>query len=147
MTFEGDEVLIPNRLLFENPLKNYYKTKTRRVDLEVGVSYAENLDRVEEITKKAIENLPNLADDTPVQVIYKEFGGSSINLQVRYWVPYLEYYQYLKGKSDGIKAIKNAYDKNDIAIPFPIRTLDFGIKGGKSLTKSLIDQAQVAESN
>lgn len=147
MTFEGDEVLIPNRMLYENPLKNYYKTKTRRVDLEVGVSYAEDLDRVEKITKEAISSLDDLAEDTEVQVIYKEFAGSSINLQIRYWVPYHEYFQFLKGKSEGIKAIKKAYDKNDIAIPFPIRTLDFGIKGGKSLTKSLIDQSQVVESN
>jgi small conductance mechanosensitive channel len=31
--------------------------------------------------------------------------------------------------------IKKAYDENDITIPFPIRTLDFGIKGGTTLQK------------
>jgi len=146
-TFDGNEVLLPNRYLFENAVKNYYRTKTRMVQLDVGVSYAEDLDRVEEITQKAIESMDKRVADADVQVIYKEFGGSSINLEVRYWVPYDTYYQYLKGISEGIKAIKKAYDKNNISIPFPIRTLDFGIKGGKSLSKSLIDQAQVVESN
>ncbi len=146
-TFDGNEVLLPNRYLFENAVKNYYRTKTRMVQLDVGVSYAEDLDRVEEITQKAIEGMDKRVADADVQVIYKEFGGSSINLEVRYWVPYDTYYQYLKGISEGIKAIKKAYDKNNISIPFPIRTLDFGIKGGKSLSKSLIDQAQVVESN
>lgn len=35
--------------------------------------------------------------------------------------------------------IKKAYDANDIMIPFPIRTMDFGIKGGKPLTEILIE--------
>jgi len=44
---------------------------------------------------------------------------------------------YLQALSDGVKNIKSAYDANDITIPFPIRTLDFGIKGGKTLTEVL----------
>jgi small conductance mechanosensitive channel len=39
--------------------------------------------------------------------------------------------------SDGIMAVKKAYDENDSTIPFPIRTLDFGIKGGEKLTEEL----------
>ncbi len=34
-------------------------------------------------------------------------------------------------------AIKKAFDENDIMIPFPIRTLDFGIKGGEKLAEAL----------
>jgi hypothetical protein len=42
-----------------------------------------------------------------------------------------------------IKAIKQAFNENDITIPFPIRILDFGIKGGKKLseTKLVLDNA------
>ncbi len=147
LSFDGNEILLPNRLLFENPLTNYYKTKTRRVDLEVGVSYAEDLDRVEEITRKAIAQLPELIQSEDIQVIFKDFGGSSINLEVRYWVPYSTYFQYLKGQSDGVKLIKKAYDENNISIPFPITTLDFGIKGGKSLSTSLQNQIEQVEKN
>jgi small conductance mechanosensitive channel len=38
-------------------------------------------------------------------------------------------------RSKAIKRIKKAFDEQDITIPFPIRTLDFGIKGGKKLKK------------
>jgi small conductance mechanosensitive channel len=48
-TFDGNEVRMPNRLIFENPMTNYYETKTRMVQLELGVSYAEDLDEVEQI--------------------------------------------------------------------------------------------------
>lgn len=137
MTLDGNEVIIPNRMLFENPLTNYYRTKTRRVDLNVGVSYAEDLDHVEEIAKKAIEGMPSIIKEKGVMVLYKEFGDSSINLEVRYWIPYESYPQFLQGISDGIKVVKKAFDENDILIPFPIRTMDFGIKGGEKLDAML----------
>jgi small conductance mechanosensitive channel len=84
--------------------------------------------------------MSDIIQSEDIHVLYTAFGESSINLEVRYWVPYETYYQYLNGISNGIKQIKSAFDKNDITIPFPIRTLDFGIKGGKSLAKSLNDQ-------
>jgi small-conductance mechanosensitive channel len=139
-TFDGNEVRIPNRILFENPLTNYYETKTRRVDLEVGVSYGEDLDRVEEIAKNALRELPIIVEGTEIELIYTGFGDSSINFKILYWVPYDNYLQYLHGISDGVKAIKRAFDANDIVIPFPIRTLDFGIKGGQKLEESLAKQ-------
>jgi small conductance mechanosensitive channel len=44
-------------------------------------------------------------------------------------------------RSKAIKAIKKAFDEQDITIPFPIRTLDFGIKGGlKTLPNGIKDK-------
>lgn len=42
---------------------------------------------------------------------------------------------YLSARSEAIMRIKKAFDENDITIPFPIRTLDFGIKGGEKLSE------------
>lgn len=137
MTPDGNEVLIPNRFIFENAFTNYFKTKSRRVDLAVGVSYAENLEEVQEIAIKAISSLRNLSPDHKVEAMFTEFGDSSINLMVYYWIPYDTNMEYLRGISDGVIAIKKAFDKNGISIPFPIRTLDFGIKGGEPLSESL----------
>jgi small conductance mechanosensitive channel len=142
MSFDGNEIIIPNRILFENPLTNYYRTKTRRIDLSVGVSYGDDLELVEKITKEAIQSLSNLNKSNEVHVLFKEFGDSSINLEVQYWVPYDTYFQYLQGISDGVKAVKKAYDANGITIPFPIRTLDFGIKGGKDLSEMTVQMKQ-----
>jgi small conductance mechanosensitive channel len=50
--------------------------------------------------------------------------------------------QYLQGVSEGVKAVKKAFDENDIVIPFPIRTLDFGIKGGQKLEESLAEHSE-----
>jgi len=141
-TLDGNEVRIPNRILFENPLMNFYETKTGRIELKVGISYGEDLERVEKITLEAIQKLPIIIEDSKVEFIYTGFGDSSIDFQVMYWVPYDDYMQYLQGVSEGVKAVKKAFDENDIVIPFPIRTLDFGIKGGQKLEETLAEHSE-----
>ena len=56
---------------------------------------------------------------------------------------------YLKAVNDAIIYIKDGYDENDITITFPIRTLDFGIKGGKDLTEMMntIDNNKSGQKN
>lgn len=136
-TFDGLEVLIPNKDMFTKPVTNYTRTPKRRVDIPVGVSYGDNLHRVEEITIAALSKLENLIPGHQIELFYTEFGDSSINFTVRYWIKYNGGVEYLRAKHAGIKIIKDAFDANDITIPFPIRTLDFGIKGGAELKTQL----------
>ena len=132
-TLQGQEVVVPNRLIFEDVYTHYTINQERRIDLNVGVSYGEDLSSVENLTLEAIQKIDYLKKGKPVDLYYLEFGNSSINFVVRYWVDFYKQTDYLKALSDGIKNIKSIYDENDITIPFPIRTLDFGIKGGKTL--------------
>ena len=81
--------------------------------------------------------MPFLLKDKGVQLHFEEFGNSSINFVVRFWVEYPDQPGFLEGRSEIIIAIKEAFDKNDITIPFPIRTLDFGIKGGEKLAQNI----------
>lgn len=136
-TFDGLEVLIPNKDMFTKPVTNYTRTPKRRVDIPVGVSYGDNLHRVEEITIAALSKMENLIPGHQIELFYTEFGDSSINFTVRYWIKYNGGVEYLRAKHAGIKMIKDAFDANDITIPFPIRTLDFGIKGGTELKTQL----------
>ena len=137
-TLQGQQVIVPNKLIFENPITNFTILGKRRVDLECGVSYGDDLEKVEKHTVEAIENIEGIDKAKGVSFFYKEFGGSSINYQVRYWVEKNDgQADYLKALSNGIKAIKKVYDENDIDIPFPIRTLNFGIKGGDNLAQML----------
>lgn len=136
-TPQGQDIHIPNRLIFQNPYTHFTAHGVRRIDLSVGVSYGEDLSAVEKTTKAAIEALPFILADKGVLFYYEAFGDSSINFTVTYWVKYAQYMDYLSAVSEGVKAIKQAFDKADITIPFPIRTLDFGIKGGEKLDAML----------
>lgn len=138
-TWQGQDVVIPNRLLMEQKYTHFSINKQRRIDLDVGISYGDDLEKVEQVTLQAINNIDFIDKQKPADLYFKEFGDSAIIFTVRYWVKYIsnDYLIYLRALSQGIKNIKKAYDKNDITITFPIRTIDFGIKGGKSLAEML----------
>ena len=139
---QGLQVIIPNKLIFQSILTNYTRNGERRVDLELGVSYGDDLEKVEKVTIEAVKTIEGLLPGHDVELFFKEFGDSSINLVVRFWVSSKSQGYYKGRRSAAIVAIKSAYDKNDIMIPFPIRTMDFGIKGGEKLNAMLSDRKE-----
>lgn len=131
----GQDIIIPNRLIFQNIYRHYTRSGKMRVTLECGISYAEDLKKVKEITIEAIKNASSRISDSDIDFFYDEFGDHSINFKVRYWTPYSSQGDLYNAKSEGVMLIKEAFDENGILIPFPIRTLDFGIKGGEKLSQ------------
>ena len=139
-TFTGQRVLIPNAQVFKNPIINYTQTRTRRVDVVVGVSYGEDLEEAKRVAIKAVEAVDGRDGNRPVELFYEAFGDSSINFQIRFWIPFgVKQTDFLQARSDAIIRIKKAFDAADITIPFPIRTLDFagGDSGGQSLSTAI----------
>jgi small-conductance mechanosensitive channel len=137
-TFEGQLVIIPNKEVSQNPIENFSILGRRRMDLTVGVSYGEDLEKVKQVTLDAVADISGLAPEHPTTLYYREFSDSSINFTVRLWAASPEQPEYLRIGSEAIMRIKRAYDAAGITIPFPIRTLDFGIKGGKTLEEMVL---------
>ena len=133
-TFQGQMVIIPNKIVLQNPIENYSLLGKRRMDLTIGVSYGDDLPKVKKVTLEAVKNIEGLTDD-PTTLFFNKFDGSSINLVLRLWVNTAQQVEFLQVQSDAIIKIKEAYDKNNLTIPFPVTTLDFGIKGGVSLAE------------
>ncbi|MCB0700791.1 MAG: mechanosensitive ion channel [Chitinophagales bacterium] len=132
LTFQGQMVIIPNKDVFQNAIENYSLLGKRRMDLIVGISYGDDLQKVKEIVLNAVKKVSVRTDDD-ITFFYDEFGDSSINFEVRIWINNPDQPVWLQGRSEAIMYIKEAFDQNNITIPFPIRTLDFGIKGGEKL--------------
>ncbi|RMG29568.1 MAG: mechanosensitive ion channel family protein [Bacteroidetes bacterium] len=131
-TFQGQHLLIPNKDVYQKPLMNY-STGKRRIDLAVGVSYNADLEQVREVAQQAVAPIKGVCKEDPVRVYFEEFGASSINLVIQYWICFERQPDFLEARSEGIIRIKKAFDQHGINIPFPIRTLDFGMDGGGSL--------------
>jgi small conductance mechanosensitive channel len=131
---DGRLALVPNKDVFQNTIINYSKNTVRRVEVEVGVSYGDDLERVREVTVAAVEEVENRDTSRPVELFYTGFGDSSVNFVVRFWVPFVRQPDYLAARSDAIMRIRRAYNQAGVTIPFPIRTLDFGIVGGEKLS-------------
>ena len=145
-TPDGLSVIIPNKDVFQNPIINYTLTKDRRIEVEVGVAYDSDLEQVRDTVMQALEDIPNRENSRKPECYYVGFGGSSINLVARLWLGKSSQKAYFQSRSEAVISIKKAFDAAGIAIPFPIRTLDFGAKavGGESLQLSMLEDKEHA---
>lgn len=124
-SFHGQDVIIPNKIVFDSPITNYSISKKRCIDLEVGVSYDDSLPDVKQITLEALKEIKDRLDTQGALFFYTDFGDSSINFFVRLWLKQTDQAFYLETQSQAIVLIKKAFDEKGITIPYPIRTLDF----------------------
>lgn len=126
---DNNAVVIPNKTILENPFKNYSLTNDMRISLECGVSYDSDLERVQEIVKETIQNyFDQKRFEKEVEFYYTDYGASSINFLCRFWIHGKNGLDRLRAKSKAIKIIKQAFDRENITIPYPIRTLDINAK-------------------
>ncbi len=131
---DGQVVIIPNKDILQNPLKNFSHPGKRRIEISCGVSYGDDLKQAKEIAIKAMKDSGmEFSNEHPIEVYFNEFGDSSINFKLRFWKNIIKQSDYLAAQDQAIIALKTAFDQNNISIPFPIRTLDFGVPGGLSI--------------
>ncbi|WP_031502572.1 mechanosensitive ion channel family protein [Pseudothermotoga hypogea] len=124
-TFDGKHVLVPNKQVWNQRLINYWPTNVRRFTLKVSVSYGSDLEKVLEILRKCIEEEP-FVEKSPERsnsIVFAEFGSSSIDFNVNFWVQRQNYFDALNSLAN---RIKRELEANGIVIPFP--QLDVHIK-------------------
>ncbi|MES1243288.1 MAG: mechanosensitive ion channel family protein [Acidobacteriota bacterium] len=143
LTQQGQLVLIPNKQVFENPIMNYTARGTRRVDITLGVSYGDDLEKARQVAIESLESLPGRLPDRPVEMFYEEFAESSIDFTIRFWIPFQSQKDYMAARSEAIVVLKKAFDAAGIQIPFPTRTLDFAVRGGETLEE--VEEVETAE--
>ena len=136
-TFQGQLVILPNARVYGDPIVNYSRLSERRVDVACGVGYGDDLGHAQRLAVEAVEGLDVRKADRPVQLYYTEFGDSSVNFTLRFWVDFRAQTDFLEAQSQAIQAVKQAFDGGGVTIPFPIRTLDFDPNGGVALAAML----------
>ncbi|RBW50684.1 mechanosensitive ion channel family protein [Marinobacter sp. F3R11] len=109
-------VRIPNETLIKTPVTNRSRFPIRRIDLSVGIAYAEDVEKVENLLMELAEKNPVCLEEPKAFVLVSAFGPSSVDLQFSFWVPKDK---VLEGKSGMLVAVKNALDNEGIEIPFP----------------------------
>ncbi|MFI2744182.1 mechanosensitive ion channel family protein [Zhouia sp. PK063] len=123
---DNNYVYIPNKMVVENPFKNWSTTTESKVVLSCGVAYESDLEFVKELTLKTVkEKLTSIIKKDDIIFYFTEFGDSSINFEVRFWINSQNKIDMLNAKGEAIIALKKAFDANNINIPFPIRTINF----------------------
>jgi len=137
---DNNFVVIPNSKIVDSPFKNFSRSKRSRVFINCGVGYEDDLEKVQKLTLKTLNELFTQAEGEAIEFYYQEFGDSSINFVVRFWTDVNKQKDVLVAQNKAIMAIKKAFDSNDINIPFPIRTLDFGKNKFRSETLTIANE-------
>lgn len=115
--------IMPNSMLFKNKVKILTDAPIRRDEIMVGVSYDADLDAAQDAIRKAFDNaIEGIVEEKPIGVFCREFGGSSIDFLVQWWVESNAPRDMRDVRTAVIKAIKHELDTVGIEIPFPIVT-------------------------
>jgi small-conductance mechanosensitive channel len=121
-TWDGADVIIPNGDLLGSHLVNWtLGNNRRRSEVLVGVAYGTDLKKAKSLMNEVLVNNKQILKN-PAPVIWLiNFGESSIDFSVKYWVAHFIYANDIK--SDVIIAIDEILRENGIVIPFPQRDI------------------------
>lgn len=122
---DGQLVIVPNSILFKNPVTVRTQQDLRRVTIICGVAYDVDVDNARDVISSAVKGCDTVSsDDKPVQIFAQEFASSSINFEVTWWTGSTPL-DVRTSRDEVVAKVKRALDDAGIEIPFPYRTLTF----------------------
>lgn len=117
-TPDNIQVIVPNGSVWGNAIRNYSFHSTRRMDLVMGIAYEDDIDKARDIMLRLIEADERSHTEPAPLIEIAELADSSVNFTVRVWCDNGNYFPL---KFALTKAIKQAFDKEGISIPYPQR--------------------------
>ncbi|MBK1877900.1 mechanosensitive ion channel family protein [Pelagicoccus mobilis] len=113
---DNKKIIMPNSSIMAGCITNITANDTRRVDMTVGVSYSDDLDKVQNVILDVLNADDRILNDPAPQVEVSELADSSVNFVVRPWAKTSDYWGVF---FDFQKTIKQRLDKEGVSIPFP----------------------------
>lgn len=115
-TGDNKRVIVPNSQIMGSIITNYSSNDRRRIDLVVGVSYDDDIDKVRDELKALVAADDRILDDPACLIAVSELADSSVNFILRPWVKTSDYSAV---KFSLTEAIKKRFDEVGISFPFP----------------------------
>ena len=112
------KIIIPNGQIMADKITNFMDSDIRRMDLEIGIGYGDDIDHAREVLTAAVSSSEYELEDPPLQVTVASLGDSSVNLAVRPWVKASD---YAPASHEVTERMMKALDAAGISIPFPQR--------------------------
>jgi len=113
-------IIIPNGDLANSSVTNYSLEKLRRVDLEFGIGYGDDMKKTRKVLETILKKDKRVLKDPEYQIIVGGLGASSVDFKVRAWTKAEDYWTFY---FDMQETVKNEFDKNGISFTFPQRDI------------------------
>jgi len=115
-TGDNKQIIVPNGQIMDSIITNYSANDKRRVDMVVGVSYGDDLDKVRATIQELVAADERILAEPACTIAVSALADSSVNFVVRPWVNTADYWGVM---FDLTEAIKKRFDKEGISFPFP----------------------------
>lgn len=132
-TIAGQEVFVPNQLIYNNTFTNFSTFGKRRVIFKSGVSYGDDLDLVKKCALEEVNKVNSVLKNDVIDFYFTDIGSSAYNFEVRFWVKFTHQKDYLSAMNEIIIRIKKRFEEENISLAYNVTTLDFGVKGGVNI--------------
>ena len=118
VTFDNQTLVIPNSKIWGDVIKNVTAQKVRRVDLEFGIGYSDDIEKTERVLADILDSHEMILETPKPMIKLHTLGDSSVNFVVRPWTKTEDYWDVYW---DITREVKMRFDAEGISIPFPQR--------------------------
>jgi small-conductance mechanosensitive channel len=122
-TFDGEYAMIPNDTVGSSEVVNRTRKGRLRIQVDVGVDYAADVEDAMEVAVEAMREVDDVLAVPQPRAVLKEFGSSSIVVNLRFWIDKPSARRKWRAQTAVIAAVKSAFDREGISIPFPQRVV------------------------
>lgn len=139
-SFDGNELRIPNAIVYKAKITNFSQIPQRRFEFDVGIGYENDLCHAMAIALEAVKGSDGVLGDPEPFVLTDALDPSTVKLKVFGWVDQ-RLSDFGKVRSEAIRAVKSRFDAEDISMPAPIQNVRaIGEPSGPSATRSTSKQ-------
>ena len=115
-TADGKRIVIPNKSVWGGPIVNYNTLGLRRVDLQVGIDYGEDVSKAIDVIRETVSRIPGVLSEPALGVAVASLNDSAVQINVRPWVKSADYWPVA---SATLTEVKEALFSAGVKIPFP----------------------------
>ena len=115
-TADGKRIVIPNKSVWGGPIVNYNTLGLRRVDLQVGIDYGEDVTKAIDVIRETVSRIPGVLSEPALGVAVASLNDSAVQINVRPWVKSADYWPVA---SATLTEVKEALFSAGVKIPFP----------------------------
>lgn len=119
-SFDGVPIVLNNSAVRTSIIQNYSRAQTRRIDLEIGIGYADDIGKARAAIEGVLAAEPRVLTDPPIQVNTVKLADSAVILLARCMTKASDFWDT---KLDLTRAVKEQLDRDGISIPFPQREI------------------------
>ena len=115
-TFDNQVLYLPNGALSNGVITNVSQGKTRRTDINVGISYGDDVNKARTVVLKILSDDKRISQKPEPVVLLTSLDDSAVTLTIRYWTTYDDMWDV---RTEVIEKIYKEFPKNKLHFPFP----------------------------